>query len=124
MKKKYIKKLCFDIDNTICSTNKNHYFSSKPNLKAIKKINKLYEKGFFIILFTSRFMGRNNENINLAKKKGFKFTTKQLKSWNLKYHKLIFGKPSFDLFIDDKSIYFKKTWYKDIDNYLIKKKDK
>ena len=29
-----------------------------------------------------------------------------------------------DLIIDDKSIYFKKTWYTDIDNYLIKKKDK
>ena len=45
-------------------------------------------------------------------------TSKQLKKWKLKYHKLLFGKPSFDLFIDDKSIYFKKNWYKDINKYL------
>ena len=35
-------------------------------------------------------------------------TFNQLKSWNLKFHKLIFGKPTFDIFIDDKSFGFKK----------------
>ena len=34
-------------------------------------------------------------------------TLNQLNKWNLKYHKLIFGKPSFDLYVDDKTI-FKK----------------
>ena len=28
------------------------------------------------------------------------------------------GKPSYDLIVDDLSIYFKKNWYKDIDKYL------
>ena len=37
------------------------------------------------------------------KKKGFKFTSLQLKKWKLKYHKLIMGKPSYDYFLDDKS---------------------
>jgi hypothetical protein len=41
----------------------------------------------------------------------------QLKKWKLKYHKLIFGKPSFDVYIDDKSIFFKKNW-----SFLLKKK--
>jgi hypothetical protein len=39
-------------------------------------------------------------------------TLKQLKKWGVKYHKIYFGKPSFDLFIDDKSLFFKKTWPK------------
>ena len=41
----------------------------------------------------------------------------QLKKWKVNYNELIFGKPSYDLFIDDKCIFFKKNWY----NYIIKK---
>ena len=57
-------------------------------------------------------MGRNKDQISKAKKQGYNFTKNQLKKWNLKYDRLIFGKPSFDLFIDDKSIFFKKSWSK------------
>ena len=56
-------------------------------------------------------MGRSNEKINLAKKKGYKFTKKQLKDWGLKFHELKFGKPSYDVFVDDKNFLFKKNWY-------------
>ena len=45
-------------------------------------------------------------------------TYNQLKKWKVCFHKLLFGKPSFDLFIDDKSIYFKNNWQKDITNFL------
>ena len=44
-------------------------------------------------------------------------TLKQLKNWDVKYNKLIFGKPSFDIYIDDKNINFKSDW-----SNLIKKK--
>jgi len=118
MKSKQFKKIiCFDIDNTICTTVKNNYQTSIPNIKAIKMINFLYKNGYKIILFTSRYMGRSKENVKIAKKKASKITIKQLKDWNLKYHKIIFGKPSFDLYIDDKAIFFKKNWY----NYIKKK---
>ena len=48
-------------------------------------------------------------------------TMKQLKKWNVKHHKLIFGKPSSDLYIDDKALFFKDNWYKFIDKGLIVK---
>ena len=48
-------------------------------------------------------------------------TLKQLKKCDIKYHKLIFGKPSFDLYIDDKALFFKDNWYKFIDKDLIVK---
>ena len=105
------KTYCVDIDGVICRTTKNFYKQSKPNKKAITKINQLYSNGNRIIIFTARFMGRSNENISLAKKIGYKFTRNQLKSWGLNFHKLIFGKPSFDYIIDDKSVDFKKNWY-------------
>ena len=88
------------------------YENSVPNIKAIEKINYLHNKGHNIIIFTARFMGRNKDQISKAKKQGYNFTKNQLKKWNLKYDKLVFGKPSFDLFIDDKSIFFKKSWSK------------
>ena len=104
------KIICFDIDGVICKTAGNRYDKSKPNKKVINLINQLFKKNR-IILFTSRFMGRNKDNASLAKKQGYEFTKKQLKKWKLKYHVLKFGKPSYDIFIDDKSFDFKKDWY-------------
>ena len=105
------KIICFDIDGVVCKTVGNNYHKSKPNKKVINLINQLFKKNR-IILFTSRFMGRNKDNASLAKKQGYEFTKKQLKKWKLKYHILKFGKPSYDIFIDDKSFDFKKDWYK------------
>ena len=117
MVKKKRKKICFDIDGVICKTKNNNYKKSKPIKKNIKLINLLFDKNFEIIIYTARFMGRNKDQISKAKKQGYNFTKNQLKKWNLKYDRLIFGKPSFDLFIDDKSIFFKKSW----SNLLLKK---
>jgi hypothetical protein len=117
MKNKYrekkLKTYCFDIDGVICSTNGNDYKNSKPIYKSIKKINQLYSAGNIILIFTARFMGRSNDNPILAKKRGYQFTFKQLKKWKLNFHKLIFGKPSFDFIVDDKAINF-KNWIKNI----------
>ena len=51
------------------------------------------------------------EELNKIKKSyqlGYNLTKKQLKNWEVKYNKLIMGKPSYDLIVDDLSIYFKK----------------
>ena len=53
------KIFCFDLDNTICITSGKNYFSAKPKKKVIKFINKLYENGHHIKVYTTRFMGRN-----------------------------------------------------------------
>lgn len=113
-----LKTICFDIDNVICKTNATKdYSKSIPIKKNIKVINQAYRKGFNIILYTARYMGRCNGNLALVKKQIKPLTLKQLKKWGVKYHKIHFGKPSFDLFIDDKSIFFRKDWSK-----LLKKK--
>lgn len=108
--KKYKKILCFDIDGVICKTIKNNYRSSKPIKKSIETINILYNKNFYIKIFTSRFMGRSKEKKSLAIKKGLGLTKNQLKNWKVQYHELIMGKPSYDLFVDDKNFSFKKNW--------------
>tara|TARA_B100000989_G_scaffold11566_1_gene7891 strand:+ start:11890 stop:12261 length:372 start_codon:yes stop_codon:yes gene_type:complete len=105
------KKFCFDIDGVICKTINSNYEKSVPNKNVINMINKLYKKGNKIKIFTSRYMGRSSENIKHVNK--YKSViTKQLKKWNLKYNDLIIGKPSYDVFVDDKAFGFKKNWIK------------
>ncbi len=81
-------------------------------------INKLYEKNY-IIIFTARYMGRNKENSQKAKKQGYKKTFNQLSKWGLKFHKLKFGKPSYDVFVDDKNFSYKNDWVKDFKNKFL-----
>ena len=112
MKNKIAKTFCFDIDNVICRTKGRNYSKSTPNKEIIKTINNLYENGHHIKIFTARYMGRNNDNKRKAYSEGFKKTFKQLKKWNLKFHRLIMGKPTFDICVDDRALGFKKNWYK------------
>ena len=65
-----------------CKTKKSKYLSSKPNIQAIRKINELHDRGYKIILFTSRFMG-TNDNIKKAYSLGFRQTSSQLKEWKV-----------------------------------------
>ena len=76
----------------------------------ISLINDLY-KNNYIIIFTARYMGRTNDNILMSKKKGYDQTYKQLKKWKIKFNRLVFGKPSYDVFVDDKNFSFKKNWH-------------
>ena len=114
------KTICIDIDNVICKTKNKNYRNAKPIKNVIRKINEMYDEGYVIKFFTGRYMGRNNESVIKAKNQGWTMTTHQLKKWKIRYHKLIFGKPSFDLIIDDKALFFKKDWYKKIDKCLKK----
>ena len=108
---KYKKRFCFDLDGVLCKTKKNYYENSIPIKPAIKIVNKLYDRGNYILIYTSRYMGRSKDNARLAKKKGYKLTYNQLKKWKVKYNKLLMGKPSYDFLVDDKAIGFNKKWY-------------
>jgi len=99
----------FDIDNTICYTKKKNYSLAKPKKKIIKLINLLKTKGHVIKLFTSRYMGRHNDNFKLVKKKYYRKTLNQVKKWKIDFDVLLMGKPSYDYFIDDKALNPKKN---------------
>tara|TARA_B100001564_G_scaffold199440_1_gene167623 strand:+ start:386 stop:679 length:294 start_codon:yes stop_codon:yes gene_type:complete len=86
---------CFDIDGTLCSKDNEDYNFAIPYKNRIEEVNKLYEKGEKIILFTARGAATGIDWEELTKK--------QLKDWNVKHHELRFGKPHADFFIDDKA---------------------
>ena len=106
--KKYI--FYFDLDNIICKTNSSNYKNSTPRKKSMKLVNYLFENGHIIKIFAAWYMSSNKENVKIVKKKGYKFINGQLKKWGLKYHKLIMGKPSYDIFVDDKAYGYKNNW--------------
>lgn len=108
----------FDIDNTICITKRSSYSNSVPKTKIIKVINELFKKNYYIKIFTSRYMGRNNDNISKANKMGYQKTFNQLKRWKIKFNKLIMSKPSADIYIDDKSWGYNKNWIKKFEKFL------
>ena len=85
-----------DIDNTICHTENSDYENSKPKYYQIGKINKLYNEGHAIIYWTAR---GGTTGINWKE-----LTKKQLDEWGCKYTGIsAVAKPSWDLFIDDKT---------------------
>ena len=96
-------KYIIDIDGTICKEI-GEVIGREPYLDRIVKINKLYDEGHNIVYLTARGMGRYNNNADLAKKEFYEFTEIQLSLWGCRYHQLFLGKPSGDLYIDDKGI--------------------
>ena len=94
----------FDLDNTLCTTNTNDYLKCVPIAERIKKVNKLYDDGNIIIIYTARGMGSSNNNQIQAINKYYSITEAQLKNWNVKYTHLMLGKPAADYYIDDKGI--------------------
>lgn len=85
-----------DIDETICRSPNKDYPNSTPIQENIDKANKLYDEGHKIVYWTARGSSSGIDWTEL--------TTNQLNKWGVKYHEVKLGKPSYDLFIDDKAI--------------------
>ena len=90
-KRKYV----IDIDGTICTQDGTDYGNALPKDDVIARINHLYDEGNQIVLFTARGYETHVDWSEL--------TLMQLQIWGIKYHDLIFGKPSADIYVDDKA---------------------
>ena len=99
---------CFDIDGTICTNTDGKYEAAKPILDIIKKINILHSKGDTIYFYTAR-----GATTGIDWKE---ITENQLQKWKVRYHKLFMGKPTADIYIDDKSINIKDWLNMEIKN--------
>jgi ribonucleotide monophosphatase NagD (HAD superfamily) len=94
------KVFCFDIDGVIASITANaEYNAATPIKKNIKIINRLFDNGNEIILFTAR---GSTTGIDWRQT-----TENQMKEWGVKHNDLKFGKPSADYYIDDKMLSLK-----------------
>lgn len=85
-----------DIDGTICTVVKGgDYRLAKPLPHNIAVVNDLYYKGHEIVYWTARGTktGRDWRTV----------TEDQFSAWGVKYNRIEFGKPVYDLMIDDRA---------------------
>ena len=89
---------CFDIDGTICTlTEGGKYMYATPFIDMVDCINRLYDEGHTIKMFTARGSVSGKDYTDL--------TISQLSDWGVKYHELIMNqKPHYDLLVDDKAV--------------------
>lgn len=82
-----------DLDGTLCTEEKLFSRSlAKPIPVAIKSVNKLFQAGHTIIIYSSRSWIE------------YEMTYEWLKKNKVSFHQLVLGKPQGDIWIDDRSV--------------------
>lgn len=100
------KTFCFDLDSTILSIplQGKDYSTCQPITETINFIQYLYSAGNEIIIYTARGMLTYNGNTQIIENT-YKIPIENiLKKYMVPYHRLIFGKPYADFYIDDKAV--------------------
>lgn len=115
------KVIAVDLDETLCTGSKPYshlgiekYKYCVPIRENIEKINKLYDQGCRIVVYTSRGMGTLGGDLGVIYNTLYEPTKADLIRWGVRFHELVFGKIYFDVLVDDKVCNVK-----DIDNLFI-----
>jgi hydroxymethylpyrimidine pyrophosphatase-like HAD family hydrolase len=94
-------KICLDLDGTLLEEKPTFQRSlAKPLPGAVESVNKLYNDGHQITIFSARSWSE------------LEMTEATLNQYGFKYHYLLLGKVGYDVFVDDRAIRFKGDWKK------------
>lgn len=104
-------KIVIDLDWTICELRKEwqDYSDVRVNKNAVEKIQKFKEEWHYIIIQTARHMETCWGNVWLVQARVWKKTIDWLEEHNIPYDEIFFGKPNWDLYLDDNAKVF-TTW--------------
>ena len=87
----------FDLDGVIATlVPDNDYRKAAPSLPAVALVNRLYDAGNRVLIYTAR--GSQTGRDWTAT------TREQLRRWDVRHHELRFGKPAADFYVDDRAI--------------------
>ena len=123
-----MKRLIFDLDNTISFSIDSNYIDSKPDLVIIDRMRTYKDKGFEIIISTSRNMRTYNGSIGKINAYTLPIIIQWLDKNNVPYDEIIVGKPwcgTDGFYIDDRAIRpseFLRYDYNEIINLIDNKK--
>ena len=99
-----LKKLIVDCDGVIAGKEHGGDYSQAPPLThGIDQVNKLYDMGYTIILYTARYGERRKGNLHEMYGAGYREWTDWLEKYGVKYHHAYMGKPAGVMYIDDKA---------------------
>ena len=102
-----MKRLIFDLDNTISFAIDSNYIDSKPDLAIIDRMRTYKDKGFEIIISTSRNMRTYKGSIGKINAHTLPIIIEWLDKHNVPYDEIIVGKPwcgTDGFYIDDRAI--------------------
>jgi CMP-N,N'-diacetyllegionaminic acid synthase len=92
-----LKTFVVDIDGVVAQLSPNNdYNLSEPNRPVIDAVNRLYEEGHQIVLFTAR---GSMTGIDWTA-----VTSGQMQRWGVKHHELRLGKPAANFYVDDRNL--------------------
>jgi len=98
------KTLIVDCDGVIADKEHGGDYSKAGPLKhGIEQVNRMYDMGFTITLFTARYGDRESGNMHRQYARGYVEWTDWLEKHGVKYHNAYMGKPAGVMYIDDKA---------------------
>ena len=102
-----MKRLIFDLDDTLCTTQNSDYANAQPITEVIEKLRDYHRQGFTIVINTSRNMRTYQGNIGAINKNTLPIIIDWLRRHDIPYDELYVGKPwcGFEgFYVDDKAI--------------------
>ena len=93
--------VAFDLDGVLASNNNGDYENAAPLKEGIEAINKVYDLGYDVTIYTARF-GKRSPGFQYQM--GYELTLTWLRKNGVKFHRLIMGKPAYDIVADDKAV--------------------
>lgn len=91
-----------DVDLVLAKGGK-PYKDCIPYEFALEYLWRLKKAGFTLTLFTSRYMEEENANITRVYERGYLELVEWCQKYQVPYDHIILGKPSYDIFLDDKA---------------------
>ncbi|WP_169391550.1 MULTISPECIES: capsular biosynthesis protein [Psychrobacter] len=102
-----MKRLIFDLDDTLCHTKDGDYKNAVPAFDMIDKLRDYHRQGFTIVLHTSRNMRTFSGNVGEINKNTLPIIIDWLDRHEVPYDEIYVGKPwcGFEgFYVDDKAI--------------------
>jgi capsule biosynthesis phosphatase len=99
-----LKRIIVDCDGVIAGKDHGGNYANAPPLTyGIEQVNKLYDMGYEVVLYTARYGDRENGNMHMQYARGYREWIDWLDEHEVKYHHAFMGKPAGVLYIDDKA---------------------
>ncbi len=89
--------IVFDLDGTLCTNTFGEYGGAVPHGWAIERLNALADAGYRIVILTARGSATGID--------WERHTHEQLTRWGVRYDELRLGKPSGDVYVDDRAVH-------------------
>lgn len=104
---RFMKRLIFDLDDTISFTQDSNYESATVNLPLVEKIKEYRSLGFEIVISTSRNVRTYEGNVGKINANTLPVIIEWLKRYDIPYDEIYVGKPwcgHEGFYVDDKAV--------------------